>query len=83
MEMLEKDGFGLVRTLNHTSGKRIVFYKIVPNMLDTDLKNHSVPLKMADLTTEQYTTIFKDFTKVHRSIINSHPFLEEFYEYLD
>ena len=83
MELLEKEGFGIMRTINQPSCKRVIFFKLAPSMLDMDLRNHINPLKMAELTPEQYESFFKDLTKVNRSILNLDPLLEEFQEELD
>ena len=80
---MAQDGFGQLKNIRAAGGERTIFFKISGTMIDTDIFNHTNILKMAELSVEQYSDIFRDLSRTNRNLLNSHPYIEEFRESLN
>ena len=58
MEHLQTQSFGTLDTVNYKHGKRHVFFKLPPEMIDTEIGNHVTILKQTDMTVDQYRHLF-------------------------
>ena len=83
LEVLEQEGFGKLIRIRSNGVERLIFFKISGTMVDTEIRNHTAILKLAEMSLDQYANVFIDMRKTNRSILMKHPYIEEFRDSLE